>query len=180
MLHRDNDRPGGKTLRRGFYRTERLPGLYRVVRRQNRLQHFLHGRHDRRDRHFRRGIAPARRKPRTRRKLSRTRRARPRPRPCTRIRLGSDAPPHRIRLHPRNTPLRRWIRLSLHPPGPGCPPRRRRSGRMAPACRQPGLVRRTELGVETADLCRRVDLGPGIGTEHGILARARTDHAAAL
>ena len=25
MLHRDNDRPGGKTLRRGFYRTERLP-----------------------------------------------------------------------------------------------------------------------------------------------------------
>lgn len=49
-----------------------------------------------------------------------------------------------------------------------------------PACRQPGLVRRTELGVETADLCRRVDLGPGIGTEHGILARARTDHAAAL
>jgi len=66
------------------------------------------------------------------------------------------------------------------PPGRRHADRQRGSGPMAAAPPEQGLVRRAEFRVETAHLCRRVDIHDGRQPAHRLPAGTGADHAAAL
>ena len=70
--------------------------------------------------------------------------------------------------------------LPVHSAGRRQTDRQRGSGPMAATPPEQGMVRRAELGMETAHLCRRMDIHDGRQPAHRLPTGARADHAVAL
>lgn len=97
-----------------------------------------------------------------------------------RIPLRRDAPSFGLQIPAPDASLRRRLRLPVRPAGRRHADRQRGSGPMAAAPPEQGLVRRAEFRVETAHLCRRVDIHDGRQPAHRLPAGTGADHAAAL
>ncbi len=154
--------------------------LHRNPRRPHGHRHLGHGRNHRRHRAVPRcGPAPGRHAENRRDLLRHGTQSRIGG-AVQRIPLRRDAPSFGLQIPAPDPSLRRRLRLPVRPAGRRHADRQRGSGPMAAAPPEQGLVRRAEFRVETAHLCRRVDIHDGRQPAHRLPAGTGADHAAAL